>query len=584
MAVAALSSSAIALTASSAPTPATPQGAEAPQAFAKLVARASPDDKAQQDGARPDIPTDAESETAVAGDETDAPPESASTDAPAARPTDLLAEIEAMVAAAGQLGFSQPIAAPVAPAPTVVIPTQAEPDVAATTMSTPAMQVASMPIAAKPVTATPIAAIPAAATPVARAAVTPKAGAATPEGAMPAPPAVTTPVATNASPEAPAPALPPMGTATAQASDDKPATAARGDIATLLASLKAAVAQKEGNDMPPAMPVDSAAAPATDAAITPTPKAVAAPLTPTAPAAPEAAPAEAPVAFAVAAQVPGPAEEARPAVEAIVASHGEPAAPAAEDRPEADPSPVIAQPARGVSIAIETRTQTDAETVPVQKSEMAAAAPPSDSAPSAAPVAEAPAETAAAPVAESASPAALITPLPAAPTGESTDLVTDTAIDAPSQAEQSIERHLDLARDTRWLDRLARDISQAASQQGHLKFQLNPEHLGALTIEIANSAAGTAIRMSADTEQARAIIADAQPRLLAEVRAQGLRVAESHVDLNQQGNGGSASAQGQQQQQQQRPSADHKPFGATQNAIRDDADDSAPNDDGELYA
>ncbi|MFC0307981.1 flagellar hook-length control protein FliK, partial [Rhizorhabdus histidinilytica] len=174
-------------------------------------------------------------------------------------------------------------------------------------------------------------------------------------------------------------------------------------------------------------------------------------------------------------------------------------------------------------------------------------------------------------------------------------LVNDAAAaDSPAavdQPDQVIARHLDLARDNQWLDRLARDISQAATHQGHLKFQLNPEHLGALTVEIANGASGTAIRMTAETDQTRAIIADAQPRLLAEVRAQGLRVSESHVDLNQQGQSGgygsSASTHGQQGQsgQQRQPaSADHQPFARTQAAIRDDAGDSASRDDGDLYA
>jgi hypothetical protein len=92
--------------------------------------------------------------------------------------------------------------------------------------------------------------------------------------------------------------------------------------------------------------------------------------------------------------------------------------------------------------------------------------------------------------------------------------------------------------------------------------------------------------MTTESDQARAIIADAQPRLLAEVRAQGLRVSESHVDLNQQqSNGGSTSAQAQQQQQQNRqPSEDSKPFVRTQSGNRDDAVDSASDGDGELYA
>ncbi|MFD2500551.1 flagellar hook-length control protein FliK [Rhizorhabdus histidinilytica] len=125
---------------------------------------------------------------------------------------------------------------------------------------------------------------------------------------------------------------------------------------------------------------------------------------------------------------------------------------------------------------------------------------------------------------------------------------------------------------------MARSAGARYQPGGHApgppQIQLNPEHLGALTVEIANGASGTAIRMTAETDQTRAIIADAQPRLLAEVRAQGLRVSESHVDLNQQGQSGgygsSASTHGQQGQsgQQRQPaSADHQPFARTQAAI-----------------
>ena len=95
--------------------------------------------------------------------------------------------------------------------------------------------------------------------------------------------------------------------------------------------------------------------------------------------------------------------------------------------------------------------------------------------------------------------------------------------------------HLDLAKDGEWLDRLARDIARTANHDAQLKFQLNPEHLGSLRIELTNAADGTAIRMTADTDAARNILVDAQPRLLAEARAQGLRISESHVDLGHHG-------------------------------------------------
>ena len=41
--------------------------------------------------------------------------------------------------------------------------------------------------------------------------------------------------------------------------------------------------------------------------------------------------------------------------------------------------------------------------------------------------------------------------------------------------------------------------------------------------------------MTVDTEAARQILSDAQPRLAAEARAQGVRIAETHVDLSGSG-------------------------------------------------
>jgi flagellar hook-length control protein FliK len=45
--------------------------------------------------------------------------------------------------------------------------------------------------------------------------------------------------------------------------------------------------------------------------------------------------------------------------------------------------------------------------------------------------------------------------------------------------------------------------------------------------------------MSADTEAARAMLADAQPRLAAEAKAQGLTLRETSVDVGGSGAGGS---------------------------------------------
>jgi flagellar hook-length control protein FliK len=102
-------------------------------------------------------------------------------------------------------------------------------------------------------------------------------------------------------------------------------------------------------------------------------------------------------------------------------------------------------------------------------------------------------------------------------------------------AQLSVERHLDVAHEGEWLDRLAKDIAQTAgTDRSPLRFRLNPETLGTLRVEITQERHGAAVRLTTDTETARSIIADAQPRLIAEARAQGIRISEAHVDLGSQ--------------------------------------------------
>jgi hypothetical protein len=101
--------------------------------------------------------------------------------------------------------------------------------------------------------------------------------------------------------------------------------------------------------------------------------------------------------------------------------------------------------------------------------------------------------------------------------------------------ELVIEHQLDMAHEGEWLDQLARDITRSAgSDSSPLRFRLNPENLGSLRVEISQDRNGAAVRLTTDTEAARTIIADAQPRLIAEARAQGIRISEAHVDLGGQ--------------------------------------------------
>jgi flagellar hook-length control protein FliK len=108
------------------------------------------------------------------------------------------------------------------------------------------------------------------------------------------------------------------------------------------------------------------------------------------------------------------------------------------------------------------------------------------------------------------------------------DLDAIKALGAPKVG--FVELQLDLARDGRWLDQLANDIAAAATGDDQLSFRLVPERLGKLDVDLSRSETGMSVRMSASTDEARSVISAAQPRLVEELRSQGIRVAETQVD------------------------------------------------------
>jgi flagellar hook-length control protein FliK len=126
--------------------------------------------------------------------------------------------------------------------------------------------------------------------------------------------------------------------------------------------------------------------------------------------------------------------------------------------------------------------------------------------------------------------------------------VAEPQLDA---GEFAIERQLDVSAEGEWLDSLAKDIARAAGEGSTLRFKLNPENLGTLRVEITPQANGSMVRLTADTDAARAIIADAQPRLIAEARAAGVRISETHVDLS--GQNASADPRRQNAAQEEAP-------------------------------
>ena len=125
-------------------------------------------------------------------------------------------------------------------------------------------------------------------------------------------------------------------------------------------------------------------------------------------------------------------------------------------------------------------------------------------------------------------------------------LPAEPALDS---ADFAIERQLDVSAEGEWLDSLAKDIARTAGEGGTLRFKLNPENLGSLRVEITPQANGSVVRLTADTDAARTIIADAQPRLVAEARANGVRISETHVDLGGQHSSGDPRRQNAAQEE-----------------------------------
>ena len=130
-----------------------------------------------------------------------------------------------------------------------------------------------------------------------------------------------------------------------------------------------------------------------------------------------------------------------------------------------------------------------------------------------------------------------------------------SAAPAVSQSDAVVQQTLSIARDGAWLDRLARDIAGSAANGNDLHFKLNPENLGALSVSIRQSADGASIRLTADNETTRDILVDAQPTLVAEARAHGLKVSETQVDLSRNSSQGQDQTRGQNHAQTQNPGA-----------------------------
>lgn len=119
--------------------------------------------------------------------------------------------------------------------------------------------------------------------------------------------------------------------------------------------------------------------------------------------------------------------------------------------------------------------------------------------------------------------------------------------------------------DPHWIARMADEIARTAGDDGRARFRLNPETLGSMEVTVRHTADGISVRFEVESEQTRALIAHVEHRLQAEARANGLRIADTQVDL--------ASQQQQQRDGRERPT--EQPLVAIRAGVATDSTQSA---------
>ncbi len=295
--------------------------------------------------------------------------------------------------------------------------------------------------------------------------------------------------------------------------DAQPAQPQDAALLAMLAPMPQAPPPDAGSPKPPAdVQAPATISPAARAAIAAAPPVAAGPAAEPAPAdaGPKAPPAKA-AAAGIAGAAPADAEPTAPVVKAVAAPALKPVAPGSDPAPAAIATVAAAILAESRPAGQKPVKESDVETADV------------------APVPAPPRPT------DMATISTLAQALPGDPPRAAH--ATAAAPDAPASALGVAlgEQRLSLAQGSGWLDQLARDIATTAGVEGKLHFRLNPEHLGSLHVEVTRGAEGAAVRLTADTPAARDILVDAQPLLVAEARAQGVRIAGTQVDVSDGG-------------------------------------------------
>ena len=145
-----------------------------------------------------------------------------------------------------------------------------------------------------------------------------------------------------------------------------------------------------------------------------------------------------------------------------------------------------------------------------------------------------------------AAPKPLETKIDAAPVGTTGApapiLLSVSSLSAPStpesapkpmpSADAALDQMSAWAAETEELDTLSQDIAALSSPSRRVAFRMEGAQLGMLDVRLQTSDAGVSVGFRTETEQSRAAIAQAQPRLVEDLRATGIRVSDTQVSTD----------------------------------------------------
>lgn len=248
--------------------------------------------------------------------------------------------------------------------------------------------------------------------------------------------------------------------------------------------------------------------------------------------------------------IPDLAQPAAPVAVAVAAAIVATASPAPEATPEAEnAAPHLALAAPLPDTARPTAKSAKPDLVAPVRDDASAATPRTVRPDAAAPLfTDKPATTGSRPSVDTGASMAVLFGQPAT---NGTAPAADIARAAPVT-----ERLLDMGSDEQWIAQLAADIAATKSDKGDISFRLMPRHLGRLDVSMLTGDAGVTVKLDTQHEATAAIVQAAQPRLVEDLRQQGVRVTETQV-THTPTETGRQQQQSQGQGRQTAPGASH---------------------------